>query len=866
MAVSLLAGLFAAPDSRAAAPANDLCATPVVIPGTGPFPYLAPALNISSATLAGDPPVPSFYVGKLSRSVWYRFTPAANALYTLSTCAEITGTTIGDTVMGLYTSPGGCAGPFTQVAFEDENCNSQAEVSAQLLADTTYYVVIWKYFDGSPDDGLNTVQLSVNGLVAPPNDRCVNPTPIALNVPAFGTTEGAEDNYRLDAAAAFTGIGQTPSTGPGRDVVYSFTAPDAGSYSIKLWNADVTEDVLLYAAAPAGCPAGTGPTLVPGVLAAANRSRVNSSEEIFCLPLAAGQTILLFVDHAEASNPGTTFILDITRCQSEQEPNDTPETASPMACGIEGSIQSPGDIDFFALGSFPQDWRVFALIDGEASRNSDFDLRIVSPSVGTLEFDDNNNDTIYGDSSPNVAGTPLTGGPAYLLVNYNGPLEAQPYRVFAVVQPPFESAQLEAEPNNTAETANSGVLNYYRGQLNGNSPSTDVDVFAFNVDEGDVVFLSLDSDPLRNATPVNARLELVDTFGNVLITANDASFSSSTNQSPGTISGLSPFSPGEGIVYRFTEEGTFYARVSVSPTAVGTAAAGDYLLSISRNCRTGLGLGNTSPTIVNLATSGPRAEGQAINLTGAALDPDLGDALEATVAWGDGSSNVLRLATAGALSLNLDHVYPPDTTANTASSPFTVTVTVRDRTGAIATGSTTATVQNAPPSSLQVTPAPSVAVQGQSMTLSGSFADPGTADAHVISVSWGDGSPAQILNLGAGILQFSANHTYGIGGTNITIQVTVTDDDQGASTGTAPLRVRLTPAAARFTSIQPRSGPAMRLTLQGTPEATYLIERADQFGLWLPLGSQTVTGTGTFQLDDTSPSPSNRFYRAVVVQ
>jgi hypothetical protein len=204
-------------------------------------------------------------------------------------------------------------------------------------------------------------------------------------------------------------------------------------------------------------------------------------------------------------------------------------------------------------------------------------------SIPTLlfEFDDNNNDTLFADSSPNIAGAPCR-GPVYVLVNYNGPIEAEPYRIFAVVQPPISAAQMEVEPNNVPELAVTGTLNYYRGSLDPAAPAGDEDVYAFNVDEGDLFFVSLDGDPLRNNTPLNARLELLDAFGNILFTVNDGAFSSNTNQSPGTISGRSPFSPGEGFVYRFTEEGTFYVRVSPSPTAVGSAASGDYLLSISR--------------------------------------------------------------------------------------------------------------------------------------------------------------------------------------------------------------------------------------------------------------------------------------------
>lgn len=846
-----------------AAPANDTCAGATVIPGTGPFPYHTAPIDITTATITGDPPVPAFYADKLVRSVWFRFTPTANALYTISTCAANTSTTIKDTVMGLYTSPAGCAGPFVLVGdLADEDCNTQAELNSSLLADTTYFIVVWKYDDGSPEDGLNSLQLYVNGQLAPPNDRCENATPITLNVPAFGTTSGAERNYTNNAPEAFTGIGQTFSPGPGLDVVYSFEAPATGSYSIKLWNADVTQDLMLYAAS--SCPAGSAAG-VTSVLAAANRSRVNSSEEIFCLPLTAGQAIRIFVDHANPADTGSSFILEVTPCETEQEPNDTAATASKLACGIEGSIGTSSDLDFFALGSFPPDWRAFVLVDGEASRNSDLDLRIVSTNA-TIEFDGNNNDTLFGDSSPNIAGVPLPGGPAYILVNYFGPGEAQPYRIYAVVQPPITNAQPESEPNDLPENANSGVANYYRGSLNGNVPSTDVDVYAFNVDTGDLIFVSLDSDPLRNNTPIDARLELVDAFGNVLITANDSAFNSNTNQSPGTISAFGPFSPAEGFVFRFTEEATFYVRVSISPTAVGSAGAGDYLLSISRNCRSGLGLGNTAPAILESTVTSPRPEGQAVNLHAAILESDLIDSLEATVLWGDGSSNVVALPTGGLLPIDLSHVYPPDLTSLTPAVNYAVSIIARDQSGAVATSNLVAVVQNVPPGNLVLTPGTNVIVQNQSLALNGLFSDPGSADAHIASIDWGDGTALQSLPLAPGLLQFATTHRYTVGGTNVTLRVTVTDDDAGSVSNSVALHIRLEPAAARFVNIIPGPGATIHLRLQGTPEATYRVEKADAFGAWSELGRRTVGTTGTFEIEDNAPAPGQRFYRAIVVE
>ena len=83
----------------------------------------------------------------------------------------------------------------------------------------------------------------------------------------------------------------------------------------------------------------------------------------------------------------------------------------------------------------------------------------------------------------------------------------------------------------------------------------------------DLIFLSLDGDPLRNNTPINAKLELLDQSGNVLVTVDDGNSTSSTNTSSGSLTAKFPFSPAEALVYRTMVDGTYYARVSISPSA-----------------------------------------------------------------------------------------------------------------------------------------------------------------------------------------------------------------------------------------------------------------------------------------------------------
>src|SRR5206468_2693397 len=132
------------------------------------------------------------------------------------------------------------------------------------------------------------------------------------NTPVRGRTTLGSNDYQV-ALTCFVGNGQHPSIAPGRDVVYSFTAPRAANYSFRVSNFDrQVSDPVLYVMD--GCPTGTKPITVNNCLAAANRTVSGSVEEIFCLPLAAAKRVFVVVDDASAASPGSSFILEANIC------------------------------------------------------------------------------------------------------------------------------------------------------------------------------------------------------------------------------------------------------------------------------------------------------------------------------------------------------------------------------------------------------------------------------------------------------------------------------------------------------------------------------------------------------------------------
>jgi hypothetical protein len=690
-------------------PPNDQCDSALVIPAGGPFPYWTPVVDITDGSTASDPPAPScpLFSSHASRSTWYVFSPALTGDYQISTCSDApTATTLEDTLMAIYTSVGGCQGPFVEIAngCNDDACGPtglQSSLLARLFADTTYYVVVWQFDDTPPAPSNRSLQMMVNRFVKPDNDTCALAPAVELFLPVNGTTVGATNHYQLADAACFAGVGQRPVAATGPDVVYTFTAPSDGLYSIKVLNYGTQGDLVLYAASD--CPDGPYPATVTACLGAANRNPVSSAESVVCLPLAESQRIYIYVDE-EGSSAGSTFILEVAECHQELEPNDSQETANHLNCALTGSIGTPGDVDYFAIGAPPAGSRLFAMTDGEAANLTDFDLRVVT-LTDTLEYDNDNNDFSFGDSSPGVAGTILNGEPTFIRVNYNGPVAVEPYRLYALVQPALEQATPETEPNDTLPEANTAPNNYFYGLLSGEKPSSDLDVYQLTAESGEVIFLSLDADPTRDNTPINAKLELLDSFGNVLASVNDYAALSSVATQPGSTAAFVPYSPAESIAHRVVVEGTYFARVGIGTASTGASGGGDYLLSISKNCVAGdLGI-NQRPNLENLAVAPSATQGQDVSLSGQISDPDLGQTHRVTIDWGDGTPTTMLSFILGETEFTQNHAYP-DYPPTTPATNYTIRITAWDNFGKSSSKSVTVTVSNIQPARfLSVRPA-----------------------------------------------------------------------------------------------------------------------------------------------------------------
>lgn len=722
------------PALAAAQPANDTCAGALPIPPTSGFarnrsPVSAPFGSASAAEAAMScAPI-------AQNTVWYSFTPAESGRYEFASCPgrAYLATSLKDFAMAVYSGP--CTA-LAEVAdgCNDDWCGTQPRVVVELTAGETYRVQVGRYDTAA--EATDAIQLSVarTGGAA----SCAGPVPdlpMNTSVPVATLPGETNDAQVGGGAACFTGLGHLTgpeSAGPLRDRVLRFTAPRAGAYSFRTGASARAFDTVLYLTD--SCVAASSPPQIYGppnqCLAAANRTvgTTSAQEEVSCVPLSAGQQVYVWVDEGlEQTAPanGGTVNLEVTDCRFETEPNDTPATASGLACNLTAAIQTGGDVDFFSLGTPAAGSRLFAMAETISAGSASQQLQMrVTTGTDTVEFDTADLDTEFGGSSPGLAGTPLTAVPHYLRISHDTASTGvlQPYHVYAVLQSGAPTP--EVEPNDTPATATTGANNYFRGT---SSSTSDFDFFAFEARAGDLVYLALDTVPDRVAgAGANHSLALWNAAGQQLF-VNDANTVVNVSPSNGTLTSTLPAGPSEHLVYRVPATGLYWARVGREHATNPNA---DYLLSISIDCGAGGGLTSPSLSSVTPAT-GSSLGGELVTLSGA----------------GFGVTSSVRF---GGREATVSDVTPLQLVVRTPvgdDGPADVSVSNFGHAASTLSGAFTFVTPAGPPVVADVTPSQGVAAGGQRVTVTGQLFKPGAEVTFDVGGDVRAGTAVNVLNL-----------------------------------------------------------------------------------------------------------------------
>jgi hypothetical protein len=216
-------------------------------------------------------------------------------------------------------------------------------------------------------------------------------------------------------------------------------------------------------------------------------------------------------------------------------------------------------------------------------------------------------------------------------------------------------------------------------------------------------------------------------------------------------------------------------------------------------------INNAAPTIGELWLDAAIInENDTTTLTGHFTDPGQLDAHTVIINWGDGQSQSLVLAT-GVREFSMAHQYLDNAAKGSPQGNYTIDVTVTDDDTGQDMKAAIVTVRNVAPAIGQLTLNAPAINENDVATLSGTFTDPGTLDAHTVLIDWGDGT-VQTLSLAVGERMFESSHRYlddGPSGTAedpYTIGVTVTDDDTGQDMKATIVTVRnVAPAIGELT-------------------------------------------------------------------
>lgn len=224
-----------------------------------------------------------------------------------------------------------------------------------------------------------------------------------------------------------------------------------------------------------------------------------------------------------------------------------------------------------------------------------------------------------------------------------------------------------------------------------------------------------------------------------------------------------------------------------------------------------LHVSNTSPSVYldTLSLTESIAEGDRVRLSGSIQDPESVPGYQVWIDFGTGAPAVEAVVDQQTRMFVGEFVYPDDGSGIESAGMYNISIRVRDANGGDSTISPdglVARVHNVTPSWLSLVTDPLVVVEGQELTLGGSFWDPGIGDRHSLTIVWGDASLPEHIDLEQGSRQFSGiRHRYPNSPTgqaqSYQVRVTLADDNDPIGV-TREIPVQVVPVGPSNLSLQ----------------------------------------------------------------
>ena len=160
---------------------NADCFGAIDLASFGPLPSLTTPQSTSVARPSPSPALPGLAIA--NRVLFYSITPSECGVYTFETCSATTGTTVGDTILSIYS---GICGALQQEGIDDDACGSRSRLSVALQSGQTYFLAVSTFNNANVIPGADLYQIRTSFQ---PAASVIPPTPAPL-----GTTNEIEPN------------------------------------------------------------------------------------------------------------------------------------------------------------------------------------------------------------------------------------------------------------------------------------------------------------------------------------------------------------------------------------------------------------------------------------------------------------------------------------------------------------------------------------------------------------------------------------------------------------------------------------------------------------------------------------------------